>query len=49
MFAAGAFEALQSAGAARIVTTNTIPHPTNAIDVGGLLAEPVQRLVGSSL
>lgn len=47
VFAAGAFEALQSAGAARVVTTNTIPHPTNAIDAGGVLAEPVRRFLGS--
>ena len=34
LFAGDAFERLSRAGAARIVTSNTIPHATNAIDVG---------------
>jgi ribose-phosphate pyrophosphokinase len=33
VFAGNAFENLKAAGAAGIVTTNTIPHPTNEIDV----------------
>ena len=32
------------AGAARLVTTNTVPHPSNAIEVSGLLADGVRRL-----
>lgn len=44
VFAPGAYEGLKRAGAARIVTANTIAHPTNAIDVGGLLADGVRAL-----
>jgi len=38
VFAPGAYEALGSAGPSRIVTTNTIVHQSNAIDVAGILA-----------
>jgi ribose-phosphate pyrophosphokinase len=41
LFAGNAFEMLQDAGAAAIVTTNTVRHPSNAIDVTPLLAEAV--------
>jgi ribose-phosphate pyrophosphokinase len=41
LFAGDAFETLQDAGAAAIVTTNTVRHPSNAIDVTPLLAEAV--------
>lgn len=41
IFATGAYAGLQAAGAGRIVTTNTVPHETNAIDIVPLLAEPV--------
>ena len=34
---------LREAGAAQIVTTNTIKHPTNAIDVSVLVARQVER------
>jgi ribose-phosphate pyrophosphokinase len=44
VFANGAYEALLSAGAVRIVTTNTIPHPTNTIDVVPLLADAIASL-----
>lgn len=37
VFAEGAKSDLLAAGAANIVTCNTIPHATNAIDVSGLL------------
>ena len=33
VFATGAYAALQDAGAGRVVTTNTIVHPSNCIDV----------------
>jgi ribose-phosphate pyrophosphokinase len=33
VFAEGAEETLRSAGVARVVTCNTIEHPTNGIDV----------------
>ena len=43
VFADGAHEALRDAGAAKVVTCNTIPHPSNAIDVQNLLADAVSR------
>lgn len=39
----GAMTTLREAGAAQIVTTNTIKHPTNAIDVSVLVARQVER------
>ena len=39
VFAEGAEAALRDAGAARVITSDTIPHPTNAIDVAPLVAE----------
>lgn len=44
VFADKAYEELRSSGAARVVTCNTIPHPSNAIDLSGALAAGVQRL-----
>ena len=44
VFAGDAFAALQAAGAARIVSCNTLAHPTNAIDVTGALAEALQSM-----
>ena len=45
VFASGAYEALQAAGPTRIVTTNTVPHASNDIDVSAALVEPIQRLL----
>lgn len=45
VFADAAYETLRLAGPARIVTTNSIPHPTNAIDLSAVLAAPVRRRV----
>jgi ribose-phosphate pyrophosphokinase len=45
VFTTGAHEALVAGGAARVVTTNTIPHPSNAIDVAGLLAGAIAGLL----
>ncbi len=42
IFAGHAFEELMQAGAARVVTTNTIAHGSNGIDVSDLLAEGVR-------
>ena len=39
VFAPGAAEGLREAGAALVVTTNTIPHATNAIDLAPVIAE----------
>lgn len=41
IFAGTAYQDLLRAGASRVVTTNTIPHESNAIDVTGLLADAV--------
>ena len=38
LFSASAYEELQQAGAAAVVSCNTIPHPSNAIDITELLA-----------
>jgi ribose-phosphate pyrophosphokinase len=46
IFAGNALEELTQAGAARVVTTNTIAHASNGIDISGLLAEAVRALVG---
>ena len=44
IFAADAYERLLDGGAARVVTSNTIAHFTNAIDVAPLLAEATRTL-----
>jgi ribose-phosphate pyrophosphokinase len=44
VFAPGALEGLRNAGAARIVTTNTISHVTNAIDVMHLIAQAMRTM-----
>lgn len=44
VFSADALAALREAGAARVVTTNTIPHQTNAIDVSALVARAVSTM-----
>jgi ribose-phosphate pyrophosphokinase len=44
VFAPDALQVLQQAGAARIVTCNTLPHETNAIDVLEDVAAGVQEL-----
>lgn len=43
VFARGAEEALRRAGVARVVTCNTIVHPTNAIDVLAAFASSLTR------
>lgn len=45
VFAAGALRALKEAGTGRIVTTNTISHPTNAIDIASELAEAMRTML----
>jgi ribose-phosphate pyrophosphokinase len=46
IFAGSAFSDLVAAGAGRVVTTNTIPHATNAIDITELLAQGVRAIAG---
>lgn len=45
VFADDAYAALQAAGVARIVSTTTIVHPSNAIDLSAALADGVRRLI----
>jgi ribose-phosphate pyrophosphokinase len=47
VFAGDACQKLRDAGAARVVTTNSIVHEASQIDVGPLLVEPVRRLLSS--
>jgi ribose-phosphate pyrophosphokinase len=47
VFAEGALEGLEAAGAATVVTSDTIPHATNAIAIDALLAEGLRRLLGA--
>lgn len=44
IFASSAYDDLSRAGAARIVTCNTVPHPTNAIDVHSAIVRAVAEL-----
>lgn len=44
LFAGTAYADLRRAGAGKIVTCNTVPHPSNAIDVTGLIADGVREL-----
>lgn len=45
LFAGTAHADLLAAGAARVVTTNTVPHPSNALDVHAALAGAVAGLL----
>jgi len=47
LFAPGAYESLQEAGAARIVSTNSVPHASNAIDLTPILTGPVSQLIAA--
>lgn len=42
VFAEGAYDALLQAGAAQVITCNTIPHVSNGIQVDALLAEAIR-------
>lgn len=45
LFADGVDRVLRDAGLETLISTNTIAHPTNQIDISALLAEPVQSLL----
>lgn len=45
VFAGDAFDRLSAAGAARLVTSDTIPHRTNDIAVAALLAPAIDRML----
>lgn len=44
VFAGDAYDAVREAGAARIVTTDTLPHPSNGIPVADMLAAALASL-----
>lgn len=46
LFAGGAYDELVAAGAAVVATCNTVPHPSNAIDLSTALADGVRSLRG---
>jgi len=46
VFADGAYDELRRAGVARVVTCNTIAHPSNAIDVTAVVAAGVAGVLG---
>ncbi len=48
IFAGDAYQALRDCGAARIVTCNTIIHPSNAIDVHARIADAVVACLENS-
>jgi ribose-phosphate pyrophosphokinase len=48
IFAGDAWAALQAAGPAKIVSCNTIAHPSNAIDLHAYIAEAVGGLLAGS-
>lgn len=45
IFAEDAYERLKAAGAAEVISTNAVPHVSNAIDLATLVAEPVRDLL----
>jgi ribose-phosphate pyrophosphokinase len=49
VFAADAYEQLLAAGAARVVSTDSIPHPSNVISIAPLLAQTSAELFGEGL
>ncbi len=46
VFSGDAYERLSNAGAAQIVSTNSIPHSSNAIQIAGVLADACAGLLG---
>ena len=49
VFAGDAYATLRAAGASRIVTTNTIPHESNRIDVAPAIARALQGELGATV
>lgn len=45
VFSGNAYGDLLAAGVENVVTCNTIPHPSNAIDLSGILAREVQKMM----
>lgn len=47
VLAEGAEATLRAAGATRIVSTNTVPHSTNQIDVSDAIAEAIEKVLAA--
>nr|WP_281719872.1 ribose-phosphate diphosphokinase [Nitrosomonas nitrosa] len=47
VFADDAYEQILAAGAARVVSTDSIPHPSNVISVTGLVAAEARKLMAN--
>jgi len=45
VFSGNAYQDLLDSGVEKIVTCNTIPHPSNAIDLSDILAIEVKKLM----
>jgi len=45
IFAGAAYDDLVRAGASRIVTCNSVPHPTNAIDIHTAIAQQIDEML----
>jgi len=45
VFSGNAYQDLMDSGVEKIVTCNTIPHPTNAIDLSDVMAKEVKKLM----
>jgi len=48
IFAGAAYDDLVRAGAVRIVTCNSVPHPTNAIDIHPAIAQQIGEMLRST-
>jgi ribose-phosphate pyrophosphokinase len=48
LFAGNAEDDLRAAGASRIVSTNTVPHATNAIDVAALVSQAIAAIASKT-
>ncbi|SFQ23699.1 ribose-phosphate diphosphokinase [Tranquillimonas alkanivorans] len=49
IFAGNALEDLSSSGALRVVTTDTVPHPTNCIGVAPLIAGAIREITPQTM
>lgn len=49
LFAGNAYADLRAASAGNIVTTTTVPHQSNAIDVAPLLAEAARAMMARAM
>lgn len=48
IFAGDAYEKLLEAGPSRVVSTNTVPHPSNAIDISGEIGALIDRAIDAA-